>query len=56
MKLAAIFQDLEHLNDFQTIGYGSHFVFQNEARKLQARTFHGLFLHSETLLAIIKGI
>ena len=27
MKLAAIFQDLEHLYDFQTIGYGVHFVF-----------------------------
>ena len=35
MKLAGIFQDLEHLFDFQTIGYGSHFVFQNEAKMLQ---------------------
>ena len=32
MKLAAIFQDLEHLYDFQTIGYGGHSVFQNEAK------------------------
>ena len=27
MKLAAIFQVLEHLNDFEIIGYGGHFVF-----------------------------
>ena len=31
-NLAGIFQDLEHLYDFQTIGYGGHFVFQNEAK------------------------
>ena len=35
MKLAAVFQDLEHLNDFQTIRYGGHFVFQNEAKKIR---------------------
>ena len=35
MKLAGIFQDLEHLYDFQVIGYGGHFVFQNEAKILQ---------------------
>ena len=28
MKLAGIFQDLEHLYDFQTISYGGHFVFK----------------------------
>ena len=27
MKLAGIFQDLEHLYNFQTISYGGHFVF-----------------------------
>ena len=27
MKLDGIFHDLEHLYDFQTIAYGSHFVF-----------------------------
>ena len=32
MRLAAIFQGLEHLNDFQTVGYGGPFVFQNEAK------------------------
>ena len=32
MELAGIFQDLEHLYDFQTIGYGGHFVFQNETK------------------------
>ena len=35
MKLAGIFQDLEHLYDFQTIGYGGHFVFQNETKIFQ---------------------
>ena len=32
MNLAAIFQVLEHLNDFEIIGYGGHFVFQNKAK------------------------
>ena len=35
IKLAGIFQDLEHLYDFQTIGNDGHFVFQNEAKILQ---------------------
>ena len=39
MKLAGIFQDLEHLYDSQTIGYGGHFVFQNEAKILQRQVF-----------------
>ena len=39
MKLATIFQDLEHLYDFQTIGYGGHFGFQNEAKILQRQVF-----------------
>ena len=39
MKLAGIFQDLEHLYNFQTIGYGGHFVFQNEAKMLQRQVF-----------------
>ena len=61
MKLVAIFQHLEHLNDFQTIAYCGHFVFQNKAKiftgkKLQARTSHGLFLHSEGLGTIIMEI
>ena len=50
-----IFQVLEHLNDFEIIGYGGHFVFQNKAKifltkHLQARTFHGLSLHSKTIV------
>ena len=28
MKLAGIFQDLEHLYDFQTISYGGHLFFK----------------------------
>ena len=39
MKLPGIFQDLEHLYDFQTISYGGHFVFQNEAKILQRQVF-----------------
>ena len=39
MKLAGIFQDLEHLHDFHTISYGGHFVFQNEAKILQRQVF-----------------
>ena len=39
MKLAGIFQDLEHLYDFQIIGYGGHFAFQNEAKMLQRHVF-----------------
>ena len=37
--LAGIFQDLEDLYDFQTISYGGHFVFQNEAKILQRQVF-----------------
>ena len=39
MKLAGIFQDLEHLYDFQTISYGGHFVFQNEAKIFHRQVF-----------------
>ena len=39
MKLAGIFQDLEHLYDFQTISYGGHFVFQHEAKIFQRHVF-----------------
>ena len=39
MKLAGIFRDLEQLHDFQTIGYGGHFVFQNEAKILHRQVF-----------------
>ena len=39
MKLAAIFQDLEHLNDFQTISYGGHFVYQNEGKILHRQVY-----------------
>ena len=39
MKIAAILQDLEHLSDFQTIGYGGNLVFQNEAKILHRAVF-----------------
>ena len=60
MNLAAIFQVLEHLNDFEINGYGSHFVFQNKAKIflrqniLQAMTFYRLSLHSEAIAPIIR--
>ena len=39
MKLAGIFQELEHLYNFQTISYGGHFVFQNDAKIVQTQVF-----------------
>ena len=39
MKVARIFQDLEHLYDFQTITYVGDFVFQNEAKSLHRQVF-----------------
>ena len=39
MKLAEIFQVLEHLYDFQTISYGGHFVFQSETKIFQRQVF-----------------
>ena len=39
MKLAGIFQDLEHFYDFQRISYGGNFVFQNVANILQRQVF-----------------
>ena len=38
-NVPAIFQDSQHLIDFQTIGYGGHFVFQNEAKILHRIVF-----------------
>ena len=66
MKLAGIFQDLEHLGDFQTIVYGSHFVFHVQTHKqthvckalynlpTMAFPFHGLSLHSEAMAPTIR--
>ena len=39
MNLAAIFQVVEYLNDFEIIGYDGHFVFQNEAKILHRQVF-----------------
>ena len=39
MTLAGIFQDLEHLYDFETISDGSHFVFQNDVKILHRQVF-----------------
>ena len=47
IKLAGIFQDLEHLYDFQIIGYGSHFVFQNEAKILRRQVFIAINIPSK---------
>ena len=45
MKLAGIFQGLQHLYDFQTISYGGHFVFQNEAKILQVFIGEDIFIN-----------
>ena len=39
MKVTLIFKLLKHVNDFQTIGHGGHFVFQNEAKFFKAHLF-----------------
>ena len=44
MKLAGIFSDLEYLYDFQTISYGGHFVFQNEAKILHRQAFIDIYI------------
>ena len=44
MKLAGIFQDLEHLYDIQTISHGGHFVFQNEAKIFQRQVFIAIYI------------
>ena len=41
MNLAAIFQGLDHLNDFEIFGYGGHFVLQNKANIFLSKTFAG---------------
>ena len=46
INLVAIFQVLEHLNDFEIIGYGGHFVFQNKGKILLRQNIcrPGLFM------------
>ena len=39
MKLTAIFKVLELINDIQTIGYGSHVVFQNKDKRFYRQVF-----------------
>ena len=45
-NLAAIFQVLEHLKDFEIIVYGGHFVFQSKAKIFLRQTIcrPGLFM------------
>ena len=58
MNLAAIFQVLDHLNDFEIIGYGGHFVFQNKTkiflRQNICRPGLLMVLHSEAISQIIR--
>ena len=58
MNLAAIFQVLQNLNDFEIIGYSGHFVFQNKAKIFLRQNIYrpGLFmvLHSEAIGPIIR--
>ena len=46
INLAAIFQVSEHLNDFEIIGYGGHFVTQNKAKSFLRQNIcrPGLFM------------
>ena len=46
MRLASIFKLLEHVNDFQTIDYGGHFVFQNQAKHFYRAVFIAMNKHS----------
>ena len=39
MKLAGIFQDLQQLYDFQTIGYDGHFVFSKSGQNFAQTGF-----------------
>ena len=39
MKQPGIFQDLKQVDDFQTIAYGGHFVFQSEAKVSHRHVF-----------------
>ena len=52
MKLAGIFQDLERLYNFQTISYGGHFVFQNEAKIFQRQVFIAIITFPANLVKI----
>ena len=60
MKLAEIFQVLEHRDDFQTFDNDRSFVFQNEAniftKDLQAMTSYGLVTYCESVGPIIREI
>ena len=59
MNLAAIFQVLQHLNDFEIIGYGGHFVFQNKAiiflrQNICTPGLFMVYLHSKAIARIIR--
>ena len=59
MNLAAIFQVLAHLNDFEIIGYGGHLVFKTRPKLFSGKTFAGndfswSDLHSEAVVPIIR--
>ena len=47
MNLAAIFQSLKHLSDFEISGYDCHFVFQNEAKILHRQVFIAINIPSK---------
>ena len=44
MNLAAIFQVLQHFNDFEVTDNGGHFVFQNEANILHRFAFIAIYI------------
>ena len=55
MTLAAVFQDLEHINDFQRIGSGDHFVFRNEAKNFHSQKDCSRFEKGKDTRARSKG-
>ena len=60
MNLAAIFQVLEHLNDFlnnwlwQSLCFSKYGQNFSKAKHLKAKTFDGLSLYSEAIAPIIR--
>ena len=51
MNLAAIFQVLEHLYDFWPFCFSKLGQNSSQVKHFQARTFHGLSLHSEAIIS-----
>ena len=55
MNLTAIFQVLEHFNDFEKIGYGGHCVFYNKAKTVLRPNICRLGLLMHFSAPVIRG-